>query len=542
MTPDAAPAQSPRRRFPWQAVGAIALVFFLLWGFVAPRLGQSYSPDSYGYLLLGRSLARDFRYESAAIRDFHGVRAAPQPSRSFPPAWPLLLAFVQRLTGAGAEVAVYAALLTLAALVMAAWALARAAAGERPGLIFLALPLFIGVCDPFQNELASGRAIPLTLLLFLLVLAGFVRSLAAPPSRGLAAGIGAALALMFLTRFDQLPFCGLFALLTGFLWIRRHGWARARAPLALMAAAAFALWLPWGLRNLAVFGSPFASDNGDTARSLYTDLSAISWFAPGHAPGAWTSAPRAWLLQRGHYLKMNLRIIFAIHYMGHGLWLAALALGAAGWRFLQRDDRWLILAALLHPLAILAAVSLTPFHDFRYFSSSVLACALIIALCAHRLTGAFPRLRQAVLAAAMLGLLAAPAAATWRDFQGAVTWRTALGPVADDSAGYYARLTPRLQTFIAPDDLVAAGNADLLAYYSQRNVIYLPRNMTQGDDPDFLDWLAVWRPRFIWMDADWVRRMGLTAWVIDTQDGMQLMRVPDSARKPEQENRQGPTS
>lgn len=525
MTPPIA-KPSGWRRFSWRGVVCVTLVFFLLWGSVAPRLGQSYSPDSYGYLLLGRSLARDFRYESAAIRDFHGVRTAPQPSRSFPPAWPLLLALMQRLAGGGAEVAVYAVLLTLAALVIAAWVLARAVAGEHPGLIFLALPLFFGVCDPFQNELAAGRAIPLTLVVFLLVLAGFIRSLAACPSWRLAAGIGAGLTLMFLTRFDQLPFCGLLALLTGFLWIRRHGWTRTRGPLLMMAAAALGLWLPWGLRNLVVFGTPFASDNGDTARSLYTDLSAISWFAPGHAPGSWITAPGAWLWQRGHYMKMNLRIIFAIHYMGHGLWLAALALGAACWRFLRRDDRWLILATLLHPLAILAAVSLTPFHDFRYFSSSALACALIIALCAHRLAGAFPRLRKAVLAASVLGLFAGPAAATWRDFQGPVTWNTALGPVVDPSTGYYTRMTPRLQSFIAPDDLVAAGNADLLAYYIRRNVIYLPRNMAHGDDPDFLDWLAAWRPRFIWMDADWVRRMNLAAWVIDTQDGMQLLRVP----------------
>jgi hypothetical protein len=531
VTAAAAPTTAQfRRRIPWRAGGAIALVFFLLWGLVAPRLGDAYSPDSYGYLLLGRSVAADFHYASAAVRDLHGVRAAPQPSRSFPPVWPALLALVQRLTGGGAEVAVYAALAVLAGLVAAAWRLAGAIDGGRPGLLFLSLPLFFIVCDPFQNELAAGRAIPLTLFFLLLGLAGFARSLAGPPSRRLAALLGGGLALMFLTRYDQLPFCGLFALLLGFAWIRRYGWTNARRPLLALAGASALVWLPWGLRNLLVFGSPFATDNGDTARSLYTDLSALAWFAPGHAPGTLGTAPLAWLLQRGHYLKMNLRITFSLDSMGHGLWLAAVALGLASWRRLRTDDRWLLLAATLHPLAVLAAVTLTPFHDFRYFSSGVWLCAFVIALSLHRLSEPLPRLRLALLAAAALGLFAGPAVSTWHLFQRASAWHTALAPAPDPGAAYYAQITPRLQSLVPADALVATGGADPFAYYTGRNAIYLPRNCVRGDDPDFLDWLAAWRPGYIWMDAAWVERMGLGGWVIDAQNGMRLLRVPDAQR------------
>ncbi len=72
----------------WVACAATAMI---LWGQVQLLPGKAYTADHYGILMLGHSLVEHGQYASPAVRDFWGPRIIPQPSRSSPPLWPLLV-------------------------------------------------------------------------------------------------------------------------------------------------------------------------------------------------------------------------------------------------------------------------------------------------------------------------------------------------------------------------------------------------------------------------------------------------------------------
>ena len=137
------------------------------WGlvitFISPRFGTAYSPDSFGYYLLGTNLLAGLGYVSQTIRDFY---ASPelgfyQPSKSFPPLMPILVGVANRLTGQ----AITSGLIVNAAVLLAAFnvhfLLSKRIAGKLFWVPFLALPFFVlqnDGTDSFVAEILSGRS------------------------------------------------------------------------------------------------------------------------------------------------------------------------------------------------------------------------------------------------------------------------------------------------------------------------------------------------------------------------------------------------
>ncbi len=462
-----------------------------LWGVVAPQAGD-FTPDSYAYALLGRSLWSGGGYASPAIRDFYGIVSMPQPSRSFPPLWPILVGGLDRLTGLGMSASLLAAFLSLALLSAAVAALARQLAPERPWLVWLALPALVLFDGEFRAELAAGRAIPLAMALQLAAFAAAISVLDAVALRGKAALFGILLGATFLTRVDEAFSC-VGALIVAAWWCRRALGSRRAGQLLVIAGAAAALvYAPWAIRNFRVFGTPLASDNAITVASTYAGIVQICWFAQGLEPATMATAPGLWLQQRLAYLQASLVRACTSSHLAFPL---AFALAALTWKSVSRGARAFVALALVAAAAKIAAVSLTPYPDLRYFSGIHLLSFLVAALVLAELAARKPVARQI----AKLALLGLTVAVGLRGAQ-ALTIPSTTPSRESVGAARFAALRAGMQ--VLPAGLVASVQADEFAYYTGLPAIYLPDNAR--DRASFEAWLRAFGPRYVvgrWRDV-----------------------------------------
>lgn len=331
---------SPRLTF-----GAAFLVVLLLGGAGLYALwGHSFSPDSYGYWLLGEALSHSGAYVPRSLRDFW-LPTDSWSSRSFPPLWPLVMAGLEKLRGTLTTAACVAAGLSVVlASLCVGWA-------YRTRSWLSAVVFGLVLTDArFIEEVAAARAMPLA---FVCVMATLWLLRTAEPYLVFLAGV--TLGLAMLTRFDMMA---LSLGLTLALSLSREGRLKTGG---LFAAGLLLTLAPWIVRNLLEFQSPFASDNALTAVSVYHGNAAQAFWDTPPAPHA-----GVWLAQRVQYLAIDLASL-----LGKFPWSVPLAcvvgLTPLRWAQLTQANRQLLVALGTSAALGLGLLALTPYTDGRYF-------------------------------------------------------------------------------------------------------------------------------------------------------------------------------
>lgn len=469
----------------------------ITWGLViisiSPRFGSAYSPDSFGYYLIGSNFVAGLGYVSQAIRDFY-LHASPdffQSSRSFPPLMPILIGITDALTGKGITSGLLVNIFVLLAMFHVHFLLSKQIASRYFWVVFLTLPIFIfnnDSGDSIVAEIVTGRAIPLSGLL-LIGVALTICNEEVTKRRSFILGI--LLALMYLNRFDALVFC---AFTIGYLAFKKH------TNLRWVIYGLVLVVTPWLFRNLITFGNPFATDNSITAISTYPSIAQISWFE-NHIP-LLRDDPNLWATQRVSYLITNIKIFIGLFsQLGGFLTIVISALGLLLPNIPSKIKSFNVIA-WLWLLTNLITVSLTPYHDARYFSLSVYAIGvsamLTILAALMRRSGKQEELSEGIHAdysivhklqwkLIVITLLLTILLANYF-----VRSKISAG---DTNATGYRQIYNEFKNEVAENDLVAYSLAENLAYYSKWRTIYLPLNCTDAN-ADFISWKSKWNVRY----------------------------------------------
>ena len=209
---------------------------------------------------------------------------------SFPPLQPVLIAVWNAIAHsgvfAGMWIDVIIALITFPALL----ALSRRLAGsDAPGLFAAAA---LAGSPWYLDEVMSGRAIPLAILLFTLLLVLLHRAFTTDAwSPRTAAVAGLVAGLIFEVRFDfLLPAIAIGAALPG----KTRGRLSVTVAYFLGLAAALS---PWVIYSLVRFGVPLASDNARTAMAV--DSLNVMRFVPfPESIATFRNAPFEWIASK----------------------------------------------------------------------------------------------------------------------------------------------------------------------------------------------------------------------------------------------------
>lgn len=243
----------PRRvSFANYAVVATLLAATLTHLFLVAVGNPPFSPDSWTYLELSKTIDREF-YRFSTWRSFWEHEPL---STAMPPLWPGILWIVNKTADLGIYagfMANFAIFATFAAVTEASIRKSNVPSGTGVLSAFLLLTY-----PPFVDEMISGRAIPLSLLIMTtqvwVLVAGRDR-----PWHALLFGL--LLGLATLNRFDFLPIGIGGVLLAGLLW---RSWR-----FAAMAGMILALTVsPWIAYSITGFGKFFATDNAIVATSV----------------------------------------------------------------------------------------------------------------------------------------------------------------------------------------------------------------------------------------------------------------------------------
>jgi hypothetical protein len=236
---------SLRDRAFWFAASVTAIVF------VANFRSPQFSPDSWSYFELSKSVFRDF-YRANTIQRFETHSAYCD---SFPPAWPTVLAVARKIL----DVGIYTGYLLnfficiglLASLELFLTKL------RFPSWVGVACYLCVLGLPGFREDALAARAIPLSLFLLVLALL-FVFSNQRRAVNSMIAG--AVMGLNCLTRFDALPMALVLGVAIGvqnYRSTRSVGYGLSLVSAYLLALAV--VFSPWSIYGLIHFGRLFPS-------------------------------------------------------------------------------------------------------------------------------------------------------------------------------------------------------------------------------------------------------------------------------------------
>lgn len=442
------------------AVGAVAL-----WG--------SYSPDSYGYWLLGDALAHGRGYEPQALRDLWLPRES-WSSRSFPPLWPVLLAGLSAFKGSLES----ATMLNLGIAAGLA-ALCTFWAYKTKSWIAFAVFCLVLIDARFIEEVVAARAMPLA---FLMGMSGLLFVQSNRCSSLFMAGI--ALGLAMLARFDMLALAAAAGL---GLWVTSAPQNRLKAVSPFLGGLLLALG-PWVIRNWLEFHSPLMSDNTVTALSLYRGNAAQAY---------WDTLPAfsgaQWLSQRAQYLAIGLASLF-----GKFSWsiptACAIGLGVAAWPKLEQPQQRLLLTVGLATVLGLCLLALTPYTDERYFLAYGLYAG--ITLGSLDLEKRFLSSRQSTLLLASV-LLVCGLSTTLAGYHKV---RTTAQSWSFATKGQTA--ASWVKSLLLPAGRIGADNAEALAYYMGpgHRTVQRPNNLSPQDDA-YWRWAQRFKLEYVLMNA-----------------------------------------
>ena len=513
--------------------------------FSSPALDIGFSPDSFGYYLLGDNFFSGHGYSSPAIRDFYVNPELSPPSRSFPPLLPLLIGMVIKITGWGIVAGTIVNLAVLYATLHIWFLFSKRMFGKFLYVSFFCFVYFVFNNEGYIDEVYSGRSVPLVVF-FLFLLMHLSAKLEARSPKSMIA-IGITLAALPLTRFDALLFSISVLILYSF-WLRRD-----KKGLMALLLGFFLVMAPWMIRNLALFGNPFASDNAVTAFSTYPAIVQLNIFDNG-IPLA-TDNIELWFHQRVEYFVGNVKALIST-ITGLTGWLI-LALILASLCLIQRNvadtaspenknknenfdpekNRRLVkvifLIGWLWVLTNTALISLTPYRDNRYLSASVLMLLVMATLSAvflvmnrnivrplnsdssnsKLLTG-----RPRFLVTAIVLLIATPALIHINQVL-LSNPIFSVRPVATD------KFFTDWGVSIDKNALIASVSAEQMAYSMGLQTIYLPGNFNTVSDKTSAKWIKKWKVDYLILDGESNIQQNLSVILLKTIGNSRLLDV-----------------
>jgi hypothetical protein len=464
------------RSFYWLVPVSWAIVI----AYISPRFGFEYSSDSYAYYLIGTNFTSGLGYASQAIRDFY-LQITPEfylPSRSFPPLMPILIGLCEKVFSKGISSGLLVNIFILLAMIHTHFLVSRKISGKYFLLIFLALPFFL-IKTNFVEEVISGRSIPLVAFLYSLIIL-IISHQNTTKYKSLLIGI--LMGMLYLTRFDCLIFCLMLLVFLKLDNIKNTQWVVFGFLISI---------IPWSIRNIIVFGNPFASDNSITALSTYASIVPISWFE--HIPQLQDN-PSLWITQRITYTIQNVKILLELSNQIGGFLSIALSLYGLWSLKISKSIKTYITISWIWVFSNLITVSITPYHDARYFSFStflILTSALLTlislislkniiglqkfdyATIGKKQTQKF-QLILSVFSLLLIFVLVNHFVMSKIKFE-------------DKNSASLICLRNAFNGEINNNSLIAFKAAEHLAYYSNWRTIYMPLNL-QYPDKDFISW------------------------------------------------------
>jgi len=350
---------------------AVALVARL---FVLPASTEStMDPDSAHLMNVARCFERGQGFSNpAAWPAWVKPERLPMPETFKEPAYPYVVAKLAPLAGGEFRAGLLVALLSGLLLTVATFALARNLGLERRVALLAGLLVAVNPLSVFMSARVMVDAMFPALLTTAFALAAWrprgepVR----PPWLDVVTGVATGLA--FMTRAQALV-----ALPALILLVVRPFHPRAMRSVSFMLLPAIVTALPFILRNLKLFGTPFYSDVGAYGLWPYVDhLTFSHGLDRPPAPIAFALTHLPEVLR--HWAQSAVR--FAISYLpqevgGHPVWMVPLAIGivlvARAWRTFLAPALYLVVT-----VAFIFAVN----WDGRYFSSTVPLLSIATAL------------------------------------------------------------------------------------------------------------------------------------------------------------------
>jgi len=253
-------------------------LFYLI--FYCIMVKEVFSPDSYSYYELSKTIFRDF-YKVSTYRQYvvftdYGI--------SFPYLFPLLISIVDFFTGLGIYSGV---IVNLLVAVAASFFLCKISKKLLNTSIVGAITTFFLLCNPlYLDEILAARAIPAAILCFLII---FYKLLALPNlSKKDSFIVGMIAGAAIVIRFDALVLSGC-AFIIVFLFSKNKRIVNSLMFMGgLLVVAA-----PWILFSLIVFHKPWISDNSGTATLVMPQIPQ-RYSSSGHIPQTLFTDPDLW--------------------------------------------------------------------------------------------------------------------------------------------------------------------------------------------------------------------------------------------------------
>lgn len=243
-----------------------ASILYIFCAFCILHLSRPrYSPDSWAYYELSKSVFIDF-YRFNTWRQFWSDNPY---SNSFPPAWPVIIAIVDAVTGIGPRTgSILSALAVLAAAFVAEWVARHHFKAPWCGLV--AIIIVLG--STATMECASGGRTETTAILVAISCMGLITAnrinVTVAISIGFVSGFGV------LLRFDWLP-CAI--LLPIVIRLLSHGWRPTFAYFVVLGL----MISPWIIFSMNHFETVFASDNRSVVLAVDPQVFVTDWRPDG---------------------------------------------------------------------------------------------------------------------------------------------------------------------------------------------------------------------------------------------------------------------
>ena len=494
----------------------ILLTFMWAWTFLHDRLGEHFSQDSFGYFLLSKNIFSGLGFTSFSARDFSVEPVWPVVSKSFPPLHPLLVGFVNFITGLGMRSASLISLFFLGGTIVTMFFFTRELDRESWLMLFFAFVLFFSTNKFYREEMEAGRSIPGMMLFFFLAVMFFLKTLD-EGGRKIKYEIlsGALLAAMLHQRFDQTLFCLAFLFFVFFIYkLKGFSTRESLVRTGTIAGTFFILSLPWAIRNMVQFGVPFASDNTGSVKTTFTGLFCNSFWLPGKEPPTIFTHPDRWLDQRERFLLRNFDKIVVLS--RSTIYLVPIAV-LAMWKTLTFKQRVFAFFMVVSFATTLTTISLTPFGDHRYFSLVHLNLFIVLALCisnAFKSNSTKP-IRRFVHVTLVLVLLCS----TFTGKRGVniredFFWGNLIPNNLEVRRLDYKNLNKQLFKYVKGTDILSIKpHAERYTYFTNRRTVYVPS--TLGRNQRLLyEWVKRWDVDYMFIYRKNVKQLRLGKFVV----------------------------
>lgn len=510
----------------------IAWIFFFItsaflwaWSMIHFDLGSHFTQDSFGYFLLAKNIFSGLGFTSFSARDFYIEPTWPVISRSFPPLHPFLIGLVDLIFGFGIRSAALLNIFVLFGTIVTFLILSRTLNKSTWFVIAFSFILFFWANPYYREELIAGRSIPCTIMFYYLAIIFFAKSIISNNNhRWHECMCGFFLCLMLHERFDQMLFCLLF-IPASFIFYRLNGssnWESfIKSGTITLVLVVFSL--PWVIRNIIQFQTPFASNNTMAVISVNPDMACLNYWLPGDEPPTIYTAPNIWINQRIAFLVKNLKKIWEI--AKHVIYIAPIA-ALAVWRRFHTLQKMFAIVSVLNMAASLITVSLTPYGDHRYFSliHANLCIITFIGIASFLDRNRLKKIRN------ILFVLTIPLLVSLLLLD---THRTPLiryllkGQIIPNDTNiqqiYFETIKDAFQPYLSADDLLGVSfDAEKFTYFTGYKTISFPTNMrvhTRG----LKQWMERWHVDFLILYNEQVKILNIEELVVAEAYGRSLI-------------------